>query len=84
MIVRDDKIELGNYLFSEPLDDDVMMKQIYESYIHNIRMYIYIYIYIYTRGAFNKFSDFFVEVFRIVVCVCVCVCVCVNKSDWIW
>ena len=30
-------------------------------------IYIYIYIYIYMRGAFNKFPDFFVQVFKIVV-----------------
>ena len=29
--------------------------------------YIYIYIYIYIRGAFNKFPDFFVQAFKIVV-----------------
>ena len=29
--------------------------------------YIYIYIYIYIRGAINKFSDFFVLAFKIVV-----------------
>ena len=28
---------------------------------------IYIYIYIYVRGAFNKFPDFFVQAFKIVV-----------------
>ena len=30
-------------------------------------IYIYIYIYIYIRGAFNKFPDFFVWAFKIVV-----------------
>ena len=28
---------------------------------------LYIYIYIYIRGAFNKFLDFFVQTFKIVV-----------------
>ena len=30
-------------------------------------MIIYVYIYIYIRGAFNKFPDFFVQAFKIVV-----------------
>ena len=30
-------------------------------------IYIYIYIYIYIRGAFNKFPDFFVQAFKIVI-----------------
>ena len=30
-------------------------------------LYIYIYIYIYIRGAFNRFPDFFVQAFRIIV-----------------
>ena len=30
-------------------------------------MYAYIYIYIYIVGAFNKFPDFFVRAFKIVV-----------------
>ena len=33
----------------------------------SMHRYIYIYIYIYIRGAFNKFPDFFVRVFKIVV-----------------
>ena len=30
-------------------------------------LYIYIYIYIYIRGVFNRFLDFFVQEFKIVV-----------------
>ena len=30
-------------------------------------IYIYIYIYIYIRDAFNKFSEFFVQAFEIVI-----------------
>ena len=33
----------------------------------NIMLHIYIYIYIYIRKEFNKFPDFFVQAFRIVV-----------------
>ena len=38
-------------------------------YTHTFRrsVYIYIYIYIYIRGEFNKFPDFFVQIFKIVV-----------------
>ena len=39
-------------------------------YIHtrtHIHAHIYIHIYIYFRGAFNKFLDFFVQAFKIVV-----------------
>ena len=38
------------------------MYQIIHTHTH-----IYIYIYIYTRGDFNKFPDFFVQAFKIVV-----------------
>ena len=33
----------------------------------SINSYIYIYIYIHTHGAFNKFPDFFVHAFKIVI-----------------
>ena len=33
----------------------------------NVFTYIHIYIYMYTRGVFNKFPDFFVQAFKIVI-----------------
>ena len=36
-------------------------------FVNGLVSYIYIYIYIYIRGAFNKFPDFFVQAFKIVV-----------------
>ena len=32
-----------------------------------MHIYIYLYLYIYLRSAFNKFTDFFVQAFKIVV-----------------
>ena len=38
---------------------------IYIIYIY-LSLHIYIYIYIYIRGTFNKFTDFFVQAYKIV------------------